>query len=86
MSWAHHPDGLLPADAREAAPRRGRSAVPRLPGREGLEATGCEAVFRYQLQQPLLDSPQVPRYYLALQGHDPDEAPLRRLHALTPWV
>jgi hypothetical protein len=57
-----------------------------LPGREGLEATGCEAVFRYQLQQPLLDSPQVPRYYLALQGHDPDEAPLRRLHALTPWV
>jgi hypothetical protein len=36
--------------------------------------------------QPLVDHPQVPRYYLALQGRDPDEALLHRLRALTPWV
>src|ERR687897_2672999 len=86
MSCAHHPDGLLPVDAREAAPRRGRGVVPRTPGRERLEAAVWEAVFRYQLQQPLVDHPQVPRYYLALQGRDPDEALLHRLRELTPWV
>jgi hypothetical protein len=46
----------------------------------------CEAVFRYQLQQPLADRPQPPRYYLALRGRDPREAFLRRLRDLTPWV
>ena len=86
MSCAHPPDGLLPVDARAAAPRRGWGAVPRTPERERLEAAVCEAVFRYQLQQPLLDHPQVPRYYLALQGHDPDDALLHRLRELTPWV
>jgi hypothetical protein len=86
MPFAHDPDARPPVDACEAAPRRGRHAVPRTPGRERLEAAVCEAVFRYQLQQPLVDHPQVPRYYLALQGHDPDEALLRRLRELTPWV
>ena len=84
MPFAHRPDAPPPVDAREGAPRRG--AVPRTPGRERLEVEACEAVFRYQLQQPLLDYPQVPRYYLALQGHDPDAALLRRLRELTPWV
>jgi hypothetical protein len=75
---------MPPARDRSAPQRRG--AVARTPGRERLEAAVCEAVFRYQLQPPLVDSPYVPRYYLALQGHDPDEALLRRLRALTPWV
>jgi hypothetical protein len=60
--------------------------VPRTPARERLEAAVCEAVFRYQLQQPLVDQSRVPRYYLALQGRDPDETLLHRLRALTPWV
>jgi hypothetical protein len=50
-------------------PRRGGGAVPHTPGRERLEAVVREAVFRYQLQQPLVDRPQVPRYYLAIQSH-----------------
>ena len=53
---------------------------------EGLEAAACEAVFRYQLQQPLVDVPPSPGYYLALRGRDPDAALLRRLSAVTPWV
>jgi hypothetical protein len=86
MPFAHHPDARPPVDPREASPRRGRSTVPRTPGRERLEAAVYEAVFRYQLQQPLVDHPQVPRYYLALQGHDPDAALLHRLRELAPWV
>ena len=86
MPCAHHPGGRPPGDAPEAAPHRGRGAIPRTPRRERLEAAVYEAVFRYQLQQPLVDHPLVPRYYLALQGHDPDEALLRRLRELTPWV
>ncbi len=86
MPFAHHPDARPPVEAHEATPRRGRGAVPRTPGRERLEAVVCEAVFRYQLQQPLVDHPHVPRYYLALQGHDPDAALLRRLRELTPRV
>jgi hypothetical protein len=68
-----------------SAPKR-RGAIPRTLGRERREAAVCEAVFRYQLQQPLVDHPQVPRYYLALQGRDAGEALLRRLRELTPWV
>jgi hypothetical protein len=33
-----------------------------------------------------VDHPEVPHYYLALRGRDPDEPLLRRLRALTPWV
>jgi hypothetical protein len=86
MPFAHDPHGSPPIDACEAMPRRRRGAVPGTPGRERLEATVCEAVFRYQLQQPLVDHAQVPRYYLALQGHDPNEPLLHRLRELTPWV
>jgi hypothetical protein len=86
MPPTHQPDVPPPVDAREAASRRGRGAGPLVPSRERLEAKICEAVFRYQLQQPLVDHPQVPRYYLALQGHDPDESLLHRLRELTPWV
>jgi hypothetical protein len=85
MPCAHDPD-VPPLDTREAVPRRVRGAVPGTPGHERLAARVCEAVFGYQLQQPLVDHAQVPRYYLALQGHDPDEALLRRLRELTPWV
>jgi hypothetical protein len=86
MPLAHQPDARPPVDPHEAAPRQGWGVVPHTPERERLEAVVCEAVFRYQLQQPLVDHPQVPHYYLALQGHDPDEALLRRLRELTPWV
>jgi hypothetical protein len=86
MPFADHPDVPPPVDAREAAPRRSRGAVPRTPARERLEAAVCEAVFRYQLQQPLVDPPQGPRYYLALRGGDPDESLLQRLRELRPWV
>ena len=80
------PDIPPPVEAHAAAPRRGRGAVPRTPAHEPREAAVCEAVFRAQLRQPLVDQPRIPRYYLALQGHDPDEALLRRLRELTPWV
>ena len=86
MPSAHDPDRRLPVHAPEATPRRGQGAVPCPPRREHCEAAVCEAVFRYQLQQPLVDHSQVLRYYLALRGGDPDEAFLHRLRALTPWV
>jgi hypothetical protein len=86
MPPAYDPEAPPPVDAREAAPRRGQGAVPRTPVRERREAAVCEAVFRYQISQPLVDYPQVLRYYLALQGHDPDEPLLHRLRELTPWV
>jgi hypothetical protein len=61
-------------------------AGPLSPSRADLEAAVCETVFRYQLQQPLVDLPQPLHYYLALQGHDPGEPLLHRLRELTPWV
>ena len=70
-------------------PAKGRGApVPSPLGQmdERLAEVVCAAVFHYQLQQPLVDHPQIPRYYLALQGRDPDEALLHRLRELTPWV
>jgi hypothetical protein len=70
-------------------PAKGRGApVPPPLGQmdERLAEAVCAAVFHYQLQQPLVDHPQIPRYYLALQGRDPDEALLHRLRELTPWV
>jgi len=86
MLFAHHADIPPPLDTREAASRQNRGTVPGTPGREDLEAAICEAVFRYQLQQPLVDHPEVPHYYLALRGQDPDEPLLHRLRELTPWV
>ena len=86
MPFAHPADVPPPIDAREATSRRGRGAVPGTPGRERLEAAVCETVFRYQLQQPLVDHPEVLHYYLALLGREPDEPLLHRLRELTPWV
>lgn len=71
------PDHCLPSRRHEAVGRDPRVL---------LEEEICEAVFRYQLQQPLVDQPQPPRYYLALWGRDPGEALLCRLRELTPWV
>jgi hypothetical protein len=65
---------------------RAREPEPRVEARAGVEAAVCEAVFRYQLQQPLIDPPQPPRYYLALRGRDPDAALLRRLGAVRPGI
>ncbi len=84
MPRAREPDPTIEAPAASAPWRRGAGSLG--PACEGVEAAACEAVFRYQLQQPLVDHPQVPRYYLALQGQDPDAALLRRLRELTPWV
>jgi hypothetical protein len=47
-----------------------------------LEVAVGEAVFRYQLQQPLADAPQPSHSYLALQGRDPQAAILYRLQRL----
>jgi hypothetical protein len=86
MASRHHPDARPPVHVQEATPRPGWGAVPRTPGRERLEAAVYEAVFRYQLGQPLVDQPLPPRYYLALRGQDADEALLGRLRDLTPGV
>jgi hypothetical protein len=76
---------LLGKTSDASAPRRRRTgSLGSAP--EGLEAAVGETVFRYQLQQPLVDSPPSPRYYLALRGHDPDEALLRQLSAVTPGI
>ena len=79
-------DHELPGEAHDTSAPRRRGAGPPGPSRPALEAAVCEAVFRYQLQQPPADPPQPPRYYLALRGRDPDAALLRRLGAVTPGV
>ena len=62
------------------------AAHPRRPVLTPLEVAVGEAVFRYQLQQPLADAPQPAHYYLALQGRDPEAAVLHRLQRLGPAV
>jgi hypothetical protein len=84
MPRARAPDSRVEARALSAPWRRG--AGPLGPARAGVEAAVCEAVFRYQLQQPLIDPPQPPRYYVALRGRDPDAALLRRLGAVRPGI
>jgi hypothetical protein len=44
--------------ARDPSPPQRRSATPLGPSREAIEAAVCETVFRYQLQQPVVDHPQ----------------------------
>ena len=73
-------------EARDTSASRRRGADPLGPSRERLEAAVCETVCRYQLQQPLVDAPQPPRYYVALHGRDPDDALLRRLGVVMPQV
>jgi hypothetical protein len=75
----------MPSARDRAAPQR-RSADPVGPSRAESEAAVCEKVFRYQLQQPLIDAPQPPRFYLALHGRDPEAAVLRQLQRLGPAV
>jgi hypothetical protein len=84
MPRAREPDPRAEAPARSAPWRRGAGSLG--PACAGVEAAVCETVFRYQLQQPLIDVPQSPRYYLALRGRDPDAALLRRLGAVRPGV
>jgi hypothetical protein len=67
-------------------PRRIKAAWLRPPGPTDLEGGVCEAVFRYQLQQPLADTPQPLHYYLARQGRDPEAALLHRLQRFRPQV
>jgi hypothetical protein len=50
------------------------------------EAAIYDAVFRYQLRQPLMDAPRPLGYYLARQGRDPDDACLGRLRTLMPGI
>jgi hypothetical protein len=80
MPHARHPHS--PDEGGDPSAPEPRHAGLLGPSRERLEAAICETVFRYQLQQPLMDTPQPPRYYLALRGRDPDEALLRRLRDL----
>jgi hypothetical protein len=75
----------MPPARDPSAPQR-RSANPLGPSRAASEAAVCETVFRYQLQQPLIDAPQPLHYYLALHGRDPEAAVLRRLQRLGPAV
>jgi hypothetical protein len=62
------------------------TARPRPPALTPREVAVCEAVLRYQLQQPLAGAPPSPHYYLALQGRDPEAAVLHRLRRLRPEV
>jgi hypothetical protein len=89
MPDAHEPD--LQGQGRETpAPgqpfQRSGLARPAMPSGERPEAAVCEAVFRYQLQQLLVDAPQPLHYYIAQQGRDPDDALLGRLRALVSAV
>jgi hypothetical protein len=51
-----------------------------------VEEAVCDAVFRYQLQQPLADAPRPLCYDVARQGRDPDDAFLGRLRAFASDV
>jgi hypothetical protein len=85
MLYAHDPDPQsLASGAPEPRHQSCRSALlsPLRQSDSGLDEVVCDAVFRYQLQQPLADAPHPPRYYVARQGRDPDDALLRRLRAL----
>jgi hypothetical protein len=89
MPRAHEPH---PQARKHEAPER-RSWLhraglvkPPAPPDVGLEDAVCEAVFCYQLQQPLTDAPRPLGYYLARQGRDPDDVCLRRLSILAPGV
>jgi hypothetical protein len=79
----------MPAAHEPAPPSQSRGSG-RLRPLRGSEARRdeavCEAVFRYQLQQPFVDQPWLSGYYLALRGRDPDAALLERLRDLTPAI
>jgi hypothetical protein len=78
-----------PASAHEAPepwPRRSACFKMPTPPDKRVEEVVCEAVFQYQLRQPLADAPHPLGYYLARQGRDPSEALLARLRSLAPGV
>jgi hypothetical protein len=81
-----HPSRPWRENAETPEPRRSAADPPRPPSPTPIEVAVCEAVFRYQLQQPLADAPQPPHYFLALQGRDPEAAVLHRLQRLRPQV
>jgi hypothetical protein len=89
MPDAHDPEpqarGREAQEPRLQARRSGRIRPLRLPEAR-LDEAVCDAVFRYQLQQPLADAPHPLRYYVARHGRDPDDACLDRLRALVPEV
>jgi hypothetical protein len=81
-----------PPDARRARSRAPASVPPPQTAQapklsdERLNEAVCEAVFCYQLQQPLADAPHPARCYVARQGRDADDACLGRLRALVSEV
>jgi hypothetical protein len=75
------------AGAREAPePHRSACLTTPTPSDERQEEVVCEAVFQYQLRQPLADAPQPLRYYVARQGRDPSGPLLCRLRSLASGV
>jgi hypothetical protein len=80
-----HTTGNEAPELRYRPHRSGRVKSPKPPD-ACLEEAVCEAVFRYQLQQPLTDAPRPLCYYVARQGRDLDDAFLCRFRALTPGV
>jgi hypothetical protein len=72
--------------APEPRPHRCTRLTTPTPPDERQDEVVCEAVFQYQLRQPLADAPQPLRYYVARQGRDPSGALLGRLQRLAPGV
>src|SRR5919108_6081388 len=70
------------APARRSWPRRAGMVRPPRPPDTCVEEAVCDAVFRYQLQQPLADAPRPLCYYVARQGRDPGRALLGPAEAL----
>jgi hypothetical protein len=89
MPRTHDPDpqgGRSGAPVHRSRPRRAGSVRPPRPPDTCVEEAVCDAVFRYQLQQPLADAPRPLGYYVARQGRDPDAACLGRLRAFASDV
>jgi hypothetical protein len=84
MRRARDPDAPVKTHGTSAPQGRGTDPLGR--SCEPRATAVCETVFRYQLQQPLVDPPQPLRYYLALRGRDPDQALLGQLRELIPRV
>jgi hypothetical protein len=82
----HRNEDLRDAAALLSSPHPCRSARRRGHPSGPLNAVIVEAVCRDLLQQLAADRPHPWRYYLALQGGDPQAALLRRVRALAPGV
>jgi hypothetical protein len=73
-------------EAPEGRPHRSARVQTPTPPDDRLEEAVGEAVFQYQLRQPLADAPHLLRYYVAWYGRDPETAVLHRLQRLGPAV